>query len=395
MERGENDMKKIFLFLLTALAFLSLSACTQVTTTTTYANPNETYCAGGRVDGVYLCSRSWIEFYNTTITLTLYVTAADDYDIPTVFTQVETILRNYHRLFDKYHTYADMINIRSVNLANDAVTVVGWELYDALVFAVAAADDIQSEGVMLFNPALGPVLNVWHAARDNPLCLSDAGVDTCPVPTAEMLAGPFNTDLADLILDPETHSVAFAKTGMELDLGGFGKGYVAEIVTDLLDQQGIRYLFNGGNSNVKVGGVNPNNDTGFYYIALKTPAVGINADLPYFVYLQVEDDTAVVTSGNYQNYFLGAGDGLVYHHIIDPRTYRPGGAAMAVTIILENGALGDVYSTALFLQDIEAGVAFVEATPGLEAVWYLADGTVRTSTGFSAYVYEWLIDLPA
>ncbi len=66
---------------------------------------------------------------------------------------------------------------------------------------------------------------------------------------------------------------------------------------------------------------------------------------------------------------------------------------MAVTIILENGALGDVYSTALFLLDIETGIAFVDATPGLEAVWYLADGTVRTSAGLSPYVYEWLIDV--
>ncbi|MFH0993028.1 MAG: FAD:protein FMN transferase [bacterium] len=387
-------MKKVIIFLLSAMALLALSACSAKTTTTTFANPNETYCAVGRVDGVYLCSRSWIEFYNTTITLTLYVTAADHYDIAAVFTEVETILRNYHRLFDRYHVYDGVTNIRSLNLANDAVTVVGPELFDALGFAVTAAADVQTEGVMLFNPALGPVLKVWHDARENPLCTSEAGVTTCPVPSAESLAGPFSTDLADLILDPETRSVAFAKTGMELDLGGFGKGYVAEIITDWLDEQGIRYLFNGGNSNVKAGGVNPNNDTGYYYIALKTPAIGINVDSPYFVYLQVAGDLAVVTSGMYQNYFLGSEDSVVYHHIIDPRTYRPGGEAMAVTIILENGALGDVYSTAIFLLDIEDGITFVDATPGLEAVWYLDDGTVRTSSGFAPYVYEWLIDLP-
>ncbi len=257
MERGENDMKKFFLLLMAAIALLAVSACTQATTETTFANPNDTYCSAGRVDGVFLCSRSWIEFYNTTITLTLYVTETDAYDIPAVFSSVETILRNYHRLFDRYHTYPDLVNIRSVNLANTTSTVVSQELFDALVFAVGAADDIQSEGVMLFNPALGPVLNIWHDARDNPLCVSDAGVDTCPVPASSLLAGPFNVDLADVILDAETRSVTFAKSGMELDLGGFGKGYVAEIVTDLLDGLGIRYLFNGGNSNVKVGGVNP------------------------------------------------------------------------------------------------------------------------------------------
>jgi thiamine biosynthesis lipoprotein len=240
------------------------------------------------------------------------------------------------------------------------------------------------------------VLSIWHDARENAACTESLdGVLTCPVPSDEVLAGPFATDLSDLLLDAETRSVAFAEPGMALDLGGFAKGYVSEIVTDYLDGLSVDYIFNAGNSNVKSGGVNPNNDTGLYYIALMRPAYGASLESDYYAYLQVPGGMALVTSGSDQRFFVGAADGEIYHHIIDPRTNRPGGEAMAVTIILEDGAKGDAYSTAIFLLSVADGLAFVEATPGLEAVWYLKDGTVVSSSGMGNYVYQWVDDATA
>jgi len=61
---------------------------------------------------------------------------------------------------------------------------------------------------------------------------------------------------------------------------------------------------------------------------------------------------------------------------------------MSVTIITEDGGLGDIYSTAVFLMSVEEGRAFVEATDGLEAIWYNTDGTVEYSSGFDPYIFE-------
>lgn len=99
---------------------------------------------------------------------------------------------------------------------------------------------------------------------------------------------------------------------------------------------------------------------------------------------------SVVTSGNYQRYFLGADDSLVYHHIIDPRTNYPGGEAMSVTLFFEEGALADLYSTAIYLLSVEEGLAVVNQKEGMEAIWYLSDGSVIESDHAAQYVSEYL-----
>jgi len=378
-------MKKLLIAFVSLAAALTLAGCDR------FENPNETYCREGAVDGVYLCKRTWIDYFDTTVTLQLYVTADDSFDLIATFDAVEAILSRYHKYFDKYFVYEGVANAMTLNLSGTTPTVVDREFFDALAFAIDAADDIVVGDVRLFNPALGPVLSVWHDARENEACeVSILGVSTCPVPAAALLAGPFETSLADVILDSERLSVAFAKAGMSIDLGGFGKGYVAELVTDYLDGIGARYIFNAGNSNVKAGGVNPNNDTGLYYVALTRPTLDPSPRADYYVYLKVGADVSIVTSGNYQRFFFGAEDGEVYHHIIDPRTNRPGGEAMALTILIEDGARGDIYSTALYLMTVAEGLAFVEATDGLEAVWYLEDGSVVVSSGMDAFVYQWI-----
>jgi len=380
-------MRRILLALLSLTAAFALASCG------TFVNPNETYCAEGRVDGVFLCSRPWSVYFDTTISLTLYVTEEDDVDVAAVFDEVEATLAEYHEWFDKYHEYEGVANLWTINRSGTAPTAVDPLFYDAIAAAFAVAGDIVSGGFELFNPALGPVLSIWHDARESDLCAQTGiGISTCPVPDAAALSGPFNVDPDDVILDPVFHTVTLAKPGMSLDFGGFAKGYVSEILTDRLDAMGVDYLLNAGNSNVKAGGVNPNNDTGLYYIALTKPSLD-PFSTGYYVYLKVPADVSVVTSGNYQRFFYGLEDGAVYHHIVDPRTYRPGGEAMAVTILIEDGAKGDAYSTAIYLLSIAEGLAFVEATPGLEAVWYLADGSVVFSGGIDTYVYEWLVDI--
>ncbi|NLZ61877.1 MAG: FAD:protein FMN transferase, partial [Acholeplasmataceae bacterium] len=47
-----------------------------------------------------------------------------------------------------------------------------------------------------------------------------------------------------------------------------------------------------------------------------------------------------------------------------------------------DGALADIYSTAIYLLTIDEGVEFVNQTPGLEAVWYKTDGTLVYSENF-------------
>jgi len=375
-------MKKILLIFILLMTSLSVIGCT--------TKPNLDYCVEGQVKGVYKCTKTWSSMFDTTVSLTLYLDKTERYDVEVVFQDVEEMLLKYHQYFDKYDEYAGVNNVYTINENNNQETIIDQELFDALKYVLTNERSIKIGNTSLFNIALNPVLKIWHDARENSLCTNVLGQDTCPVPDSALLEASYNINPDDIILNETSLTISFAKPNMSIDLGGFGKGYAAEIVTDYLDLAGYSYILNAGNSNVKAGGINPNNDDGFYYIVLLEPTFEAY-NTAYYVTLKIPESISIVTSGNYQRYFIGAEDGLYYNHIIDPRTNMPSGDmenATAVSVLYEDGGMADIYSTAVYLMGYTEGLAFVEATEGLEAIWYLPDGSVEYSSGFDTYIYQ-------
>lgn len=352
--------------------------------------PSEDYCIAGNVEGVYKCTQTWSSTFDTSISLTLYLGPEERYEVEEIFDAVETLLVHYHQLFDKYYAYDGVTNVYTINENSPSATTLDSDLYEAIDYVLQHEKDIKSNGDSIFNIALNPVLKLWHDVRESTECSTNLTSTTCPIPDSSVFDTDFPVDPNDIILDETHHTIAFAKEGMSIDLGGFGKGYAAEKVTDFLDTLSINYLLNAGNSNVKSGGINPNNNDGFYYIALLTPTFDpFSSD--YYVILKMPEAMSVVTSGNYQRYVIGESDQRYYHHIIDPRTYYPGGDLehpTAVTVFYEDGGLADIYSTAVYLLGYDEGLTFVESKPGLEAIWYHGDGSVTYSSGFEAYLYK-------
>lgn len=404
-------MKKFLLLLVLIALTLGLAGCqttTTTTTTVTIANPDVQYCALNSASGAYVCSMVWTAYFKTQIELKLYYTAQDDYDVSDLYHEVGAILLYYHQLFDKYNPYTGIENIYTINRDSSVESAGGLfgtktvsdDLFLALQTVLETQIEVANGGIQLFNAALGPMLSLWHDARENEACYlaNNLVSNVCTPPDSAALAGTFHTDAADVLLDPEEKTISFAQPAMGLDLGGFGKGYVSEILSDLLDVRGITYLLNSGSSNIKAGGNNPLRDNGDFYIVLTEPTFTLANT--YFAILQIPEDLSVVTSGSYQNYFIGETDHVLYHHIIDPRTKLPGGptvtltvqsttsltltpetALMSVTVFCEDGGRGDILSTSLYLMTLQEGLAYVEADSEIEAVWYQWDGTITISSG--------------
>jgi thiamine biosynthesis lipoprotein len=295
----------------------------------------------------------------------------------------------YHQYLDRYNEYDGVTNIYTIN-HTDGPLVIDEILFDAIEYGIEKSDLVTYQDTSLFNIALGPVLDVWHNARNNDECDTtiEFGVTYCPVPNDEITNGVFNTDPSKIQLDRENLTITLTESNMSLDLGGYGKGYVSKVVTDYLDTLDLIYLLNLGQSNVVSGGINPTNDTGLFYIALTEPKTEFALQTDYYHIMQMPEGLSLVTSGVNQRYFKGLDDSLVYHHIIDPSTNHPGGYSMSVTVISHDPALADVLSTAVFLLPIDEAISFVNNTSDLEAVWYISKDEIIYSDNFLDYVFQ-------
>ena len=181
------------------------------------------------------------------------------------------------------------------------------------------------------------------------------------------------TGLPSLEVDAEDCLVRATNDGVQVDLGGIGKGYAVDLVAELLDEWGIeRALVHGGFSSV---------------LALEPPAGRDGWPLT------LSDPTApsrVLASLSVRQTALGASGVRKGDHIVDPRTGEPVRGRLAAWVTLPRpertgteapadgspriaaGAVTDALTTAFMLLSAGEIAALCDRSPGLEA-WVLPE----------------------
>ena len=96
-------------------------------------------------------------------------------------------------------------------------------------------------------------------------------------------------------------------------------------------------------------------------------------------------DTACVTSGTYERYYMV--DGEKYHHIIDKDTLYPADYFESLTVVTKDSGLADALSTALFCMSYEDGLALAEKL-GVDVLWIFPDGGIRYTSGLEARIVK-------
>ncbi len=181
------------------------------------------------------------------------------------------------------------------------------------------------------------------------------------------------TGLTTLVLDAEECVVGAARAGVQVDLGGIGKGYAVDLMAELLEEWGLEQaLVHGGFSSVLA--LDPPEDREGWPLTLSDPA----APSRLLARLSVRQ-TALGASGSRK------GD-----HIVDPRTGgrvhgrlaawvavpRPaaaGAGASGASPRLAACAVTDALTTAFMLLSDADIAAMCRHSPGLEA-WILPGG---------------------
>ena len=168
--------------------------------------------------------------------------------------------------------------------------------------------------------------------------------------------------------------------GMQIDLGGIAKGYIADQVAALVRGRCSGAMLNFG-GNVYAVGTKP--DGSAYRVGVQDPdepnssiPTGLmsvtNSSSPIGVVSVI--DRSVVTSGIYERGFTI--DGVRYHHILSPWTGLPSDSDLAsATIIAESSMDADALATACIVLGSEKALQLTQEN-GYPALMILRDGTV-------------------
>ncbi|MEM6995104.1 MAG: FAD:protein FMN transferase, partial [Myxococcota bacterium] len=180
-------------------------------------------------------------------------------------------------------------------------------------------------------------------------------------------------DYRKLEIDADAKTVRLAKAGMMLGLGAIAKGYAVDRASAVLTERGLpHHVVEAGGDTYAAGtkGGKP------WAVGIQTPGErGVVGVLP-------SSNRAVVTSGDYQRFFEF--EGKRYAHILDPKSGWPVPAERSprsVTLVADNATDADAYATAVAVMGVEAGLAFVERLPAIEAVVIDSAEKVHISSG--------------
>lgn len=285
------------------------------------------------------------------------------------------VIESDGRLYDIYNTYEGVNNLKTVNdNAGIAPVPVDSAILDLLEFSVDAYEFTGGQ----VNVALGPVLRLWHDQRE----VGIADPDSAALPAMDDLtAAAQNTDINNLIIDRQAGTVFLAKKGMSLDVGALAKGFTAQRALEAAKQAGMKNLIINMGGNVVVSG-KPMDGRDSWSVGVYNPEPDSGEVLLDTIYV---NNTAVVSSGNYQRYYVV--DGVPYNHIIDPSALMPARRYEHVTVLHPDSGVADALSTALFILPMEEGRKLAESQ-GAGAMWVGLNGEIGGATNSYAAVSD-------
>lgn len=184
-----------------------------------------------------------------------------------------------------------------------------------------------------FNALIGPLVKLWKIGFDGANVPSDRAIKE-----RLQLIDPYQ-----VLLDDDHRTVYLERPGMELDLGGIAKGYIADRIRDFWQSRGVPAgIINLGGNLVFVGR-SPRRTDGQWIIGVQDPQLKRGHDLETVR----QPAGSAVTSGIYERFLVKAG--RRYHHLLDPRTGYPLETDLSsVTVFTDQSVMGEIEAKRLF-----------------------------------------------
>jgi thiamine biosynthesis lipoprotein len=232
------------------------------------------------------------------------------------------------------------------------------------IFALCQELHFLTRGI--FDPTSLPLLALWNWKANPPVVPTEDQIES-----ARQLVG-----WRQVRRTPGT--ISLPRPGMGLDLGGMGKEYAVDQISQLARQCGLTGALVDFGADIRVFGIPPDGRPG-WHVGLEDPRHPGTCWRGLAVH-----DASVATSGDYHRKFeIG---GVRYGHILDPRTGRPvSNGVRAVSVLAPTCTQAGLLSTSAFVLGPEEGIRLLDATAGVAGA-ILTDSQIHCSRRFHEHV---------
>ncbi|MBQ9288797.1 MAG: FAD:protein FMN transferase [Clostridia bacterium] len=305
------------------------------------AAPAPTATAAERTSGVGF-------YFDTVVTIVLYGAPEGLLD------EIWADCARYEQLLSKTIQGSD---VDRINHAGGQPVQVDHETWEILRRAVEVSDSSGHD----FSVTIAPLTALWDFTD---------GTNRMPTDEERLAALPLVND--DLLVLGENDTVTLPE-GMEVDLGGIAKGYIADQIAAAIRGRVLGATLNFG-GNVYAVGIKP--DASPFRVGIRDPQGGDNDSIA----VVSVSDLSVVTSGIYERYFEL--NGVRYHHILDPETGISSDSDLAsATIISKSSMTADAMATACIVMGRDKALQYL-AEQGMDGLLITRSGEIVTTDGF-------------
>jgi len=217
---------------------------------------------------------------------------------------------------------------------------------------LVVAQKVVSQSNGAFDPTVMPLVNAWGFGPAKPI-----NPDSSQVDSLKQFVGfekiQFNED-----------SVWKTDLRAQLDFGGIGQGYGADVIADFLKSKGIENMFVELGGEGMAVGMNLENGQPWRVAILDPNSTPANQYFKAFVSLQ---NRSFTTSGNYFNY--REIDGKKFSHTINPETGFPVmHELLSASVFSADCTTADAWGTALMVMGHQKAIDLLKQHPELDAI---------------------------
>jgi len=288
------------------------------------------------------------------------------------FDEVDRLERKLSRFMES----SDVTRINGLP-ANQALQL-GLDTFECLKIA----ERVYAETNGAFDITIGSLLKCWRNENGTPRNPSPEQIDIARLHTGTNL----------LQLNEAEHTIKLSAGGVQIDLGGIGKGYAVDRVAELLRDWSIDVaLISGGYSSVLALDAPPEKKG--WPLTLTNPAGSKERDP--ILQKNSKMGTQILARPFLQKSALSGSGVRKGGHIIDPRTARPVEGRLAAWSSAPDAATADALSTAFMIMGLDEIEQYCKLHPDTLAMVLVdkKNGKAIGQTVLSFGPWEKLIDI--